>query len=181
MHHDLKSWPVNFTKLQAGCTAEVRRNDRSFALKDFVTVNEFYPSPQTFSGRTLDFRIDWIHTSTETRGLEAGHVVLCYTPIVAVAEVLPPPIQRPDTTKLVFSTMGWMCDANPVMQIVEDVRGERHQLMGPEMNDAAGVGASGLLRIWEDGKREFVIRKCEHELVGMACVACGVPRSIAFT
>lgn len=179
MHHDLKSWPANFLRLLAGSTAEVRKNDRSYALGDYVTAKEFLPTSQEYTGRTLDFAVKWVLTPTETPGIVPGFVVLVYQPIRAALELVPAaPDKRPDV-ELVFSVPGWMCDANPVMQMVEDVRGERHQLQGPEMNDAAGMGASGLFRSWADGRREFVIRKCDHEFVGMACVACGLPRSLA--
>lgn len=43
--HDLKCWPVQFGGVMSGLkTYEIRRNDRAFAVGDFLRLREWNPS-----------------------------------------------------------------------------------------------------------------------------------------
>lgn len=46
MHHDLKIWPIHFSRIVDGTkTFEIRENDRYFQPDDTVTLHEWDPSP----------------------------------------------------------------------------------------------------------------------------------------
>ena len=59
MHHDLKIWTDFFGKVVRGDKkAEVRSiQDRHFAVDDTVTLNEWYPHLEKYSGSKVDVRI----------------------------------------------------------------------------------------------------------------------------
>lgn len=56
--HELKSWPAYFAPLLAGLkTAELRKNDRPYQPRDTLTLREWDPATNTYTGRFLRFRI----------------------------------------------------------------------------------------------------------------------------
>lgn len=52
INHKLKSWPEYFEAVYTGMkTFEVRNNDRNFMVGDVVTLWEWNPKTETYSGR----------------------------------------------------------------------------------------------------------------------------------
>ena len=70
-HHDLKTWPEYFQKVWSGRkNAELRVNDRNFDLFDTVTLREFDPTTNEYSGRRIDLKITYI--SEDQNWLQEG-------------------------------------------------------------------------------------------------------------
>lgn len=60
-HHDLKIWPEYFERVLDGTkTFEVRLNDRDFRDGDTVTLKEFEPSKDKYTGREASFTIGYV-------------------------------------------------------------------------------------------------------------------------
>lgn len=175
--HDIKSWPVNFKRLADGFTAEVRRNDRNYALGDFVHVVEYEPTAQRTTGRTLDFKVINVWPVQPAQ----DHVLLTYAQIVVIAPVQPPP--RPPEPRVVPELVLWckLVDQNRVMQIVEDERGEKHQVFGTGMAVRVISGHSaGQIEIYPGGFKKFVVSTCHHDFsAGLNCTHCNMPMSLA--
>jgi hypothetical protein len=76
--HDLKTWPEFFEAVWDGRkTAELRRNDRGFAVGDAVLLQEYDPTSGTYSGREIPARIT--HIAGDTRfGLQEGYIMFSF-------------------------------------------------------------------------------------------------------
>lgn len=56
--HHLKSWPQFFNPIRDGVrTHELRRNDRNFAVGDFLVLHEFDPVNQRYTGEKCDVQV----------------------------------------------------------------------------------------------------------------------------
>lgn len=78
--HTLKSWPEFYTAAAVGTkTFDLRRNDRDFRVGDKVTLKEWQPSAQRYTGRELVRTIAYIlraENTAATIGLKPGYVIL---------------------------------------------------------------------------------------------------------
>lgn len=75
-HHELKCWPEFFAALWDGRkTAELRRDDRGFALLDHLRLREFDPASGQYTGRSVSAEITHILTGPGF-GLAEGYVML---------------------------------------------------------------------------------------------------------
>jgi len=60
-HHDLKIWPVYFDAVDEGRkTFEFRKDDRGFVSGDTVTLKEWDPKTNNYTGRELGFEIGFV-------------------------------------------------------------------------------------------------------------------------
>ena len=61
MNHKLKTWPVYFQAVWDGVkTAEIRKDDRGFAVGDTLYLEEWNPTTGTHTGRRLSATISHI-------------------------------------------------------------------------------------------------------------------------
>jgi len=61
MWHALKTWPTQFQAVVDGVKRfEFRRDDRGFAVGDFLWLREFDPKAERYTGRAADAVIRWI-------------------------------------------------------------------------------------------------------------------------
>jgi hypothetical protein len=81
--HDLKTLPVHFADVLAGDKrAEIRKNDRPFALGDFLILREWIDDAHAsnYSGRFILARVTHVLAGPEAphgaRGLAVGYVSL---------------------------------------------------------------------------------------------------------
>lgn len=155
MHHDLKTWPVYFRAAKSGEKPfDVRRNDRNFRVGDFVTLREYDPATETLTDDTATFVITYILPGSQF-GILPGFVVLGLkrvpdAPASVTVKVKPAPPEVPHVVHqctVIFS--------NPVIQVVEDERGGRHELKDNERDAEAGEGDYGTLKAYADGRRQF--------------------------
>lgn len=59
--HYLKTWPQYFAAIQiGGKTYEVRKNDRAFQQGDKVTLQEFDPLGNNYTGRQIEAEIGFV-------------------------------------------------------------------------------------------------------------------------
>lgn len=73
MSHDLKCWPEYFQALVDGRkTFEVRRNDRNFAVGDWLYLREWDLKTQEYTGRSIRLKVAYI-TEWEQK---TGYVVM---------------------------------------------------------------------------------------------------------
>lgn len=169
MTHDLKCWPVHFRPLKAGLkTHELRRNDRNFALGDFLHVREYVPHANEYTGDTCDFRITHVlHAGPDHPGLAPGFADLS---ILRVESINDGPIPEPPKGQPALP--GYEVDAEvvettPVQIVLEDARGERHSLTGKGYRPEIIQGAQGRLTMKRDGwrflKRGELDPECAHE------------------
>jgi ASC-1-like (ASCH) protein len=74
--HELRTWPHFFEAVWDGRkTAELRRDDRGFAVGDIILLQEYEPTSGDYSGREILARVTHIVDSA-TFGLQDGHVML---------------------------------------------------------------------------------------------------------
>jgi hypothetical protein len=182
MTHDLKSWPANFIELLRGRRFEIRLNDRNFALGDWVHVSEYLPAREMLTGRTLDFRIDDLAPFALPGASLVGvrYLILHYTLIVQAEAVVitPPVVPREELPTLELWAV--VKQSNRVMQMVEDERGETHQLFGTGMDLDAPPGTAGKFRLYASGVKRFSRVQCAHLFgAGPTCTECGMPISMA--
>ena len=60
-HHELKIWPKYYDRVSARTkTFEVRKNDRDFQAGDIVTLREFDPLAEQFTGNMLAFKVGYV-------------------------------------------------------------------------------------------------------------------------
>ncbi|VXB81024.1 hypothetical protein EXIGUO8H_230002 [Exiguobacterium sp. 8H] len=73
MVHELKIWPEYFDAVEAGLkTFEIRQDDRGYKSGDVLTLREYDPTEQAYTGRALCRRV----TYTSTFAQRAGYVVM---------------------------------------------------------------------------------------------------------
>jgi hypothetical protein len=88
--HDLKTWPRFFQSVREGeKRAEIRKNDRGFAVGDVLTLREWNPESREYSGRFVVARVTHILYGPEmvdgSDGLASGFVSLSID-VVAIAD-----------------------------------------------------------------------------------------------
>lgn len=129
MTHDLKTWPVFFRETIAGRkTFELRRHDRNYALGDLLTMREYEPHRNTYTGRTWTGRITTILTADQApAGLQPGYSILGleHIPDGAVEPVRPP---EPSPQPTGIPLRARILDLTPASIVVEDEHGERHAI-----------------------------------------------------
>jgi hypothetical protein len=75
MNHELKSWPRFFSRVVAGEKVhELRRNDRAYSVGDILTLREFDPEMQRYSGRRARVMVTYL-TSEECTCAESEHAL----------------------------------------------------------------------------------------------------------
>jgi len=71
--HELKSWPEFFEPtLRGDKTFEIRWNDREYTVGDFLLLREYDPKTQTYTGRQIEARIDYLTDFAQ----QPGYVVM---------------------------------------------------------------------------------------------------------
>jgi len=86
--HVLKIWPIFFDAVARGEKSfEVRKNDRDFQPGDEVTLKEWNPKTEEFTGRELNRLIIYVFKGGSF-GVQEGFVVFSMLPIY---ELLTPP------------------------------------------------------------------------------------------
>jgi len=74
--HHLKTWPEYFEAVRRGVkTFEVRKDDRSFSVDDYLVLEEYDPRTEDYSGRVLTRRVSYMLRGGKF-GIERGYVVL---------------------------------------------------------------------------------------------------------
>jgi Domain of unknown function (DUF3850) len=67
--HVLKCWPEYFAKVLSGEKRfEIRRNDRRFQAGDPVTLREYEPGTDTYTGAELRFRVGYMTSYEQQPG-----------------------------------------------------------------------------------------------------------------
>jgi hypothetical protein len=81
--HELKTWPEFYDALASGRkTFELRKNDRDFRVDDYLTLREWDPETQKYSGRMMTKRISYMlkhrpeASCAANFGLGEGHVIM---------------------------------------------------------------------------------------------------------
>jgi hypothetical protein len=77
--HVLKCWPEPFQAVvEHRKRFEVRRNDRDFAIGDYLRLAEWDPTVERFTGRQLLVRVTYVLSGpeAETFGLRRDHVAM---------------------------------------------------------------------------------------------------------
>lgn len=76
MDHDLKIWPEYFEAVRRNeKTCEIRKNDRNFAVGDFLYLREWCPKVCAYTGRTLMRPVRHIMNGGQF-GIESGYVLI---------------------------------------------------------------------------------------------------------
>lgn len=71
--HELKTWPEYFEAVSNGSkTFEIRKNDREFSVGDTITLKEFDPKEDKYTGHTLEVIVTYM-TDFEQ---QPGYVIL---------------------------------------------------------------------------------------------------------
>ena len=84
MDHDLKVWPEFFEPLAAGLkTFEVRKNDRGYRMGDYLTLREYLPHRNHYTGRSLTVLVTYIleGENAVSYGVAPGFVVMGFRTI----------------------------------------------------------------------------------------------------
>ena len=75
--HELKTWPAFFQPLvDHKKWFELRRLDRAFQVGDVLTLREYDPETQTYTGRQVSRSISYILTGLDCEGLQSGFGIL---------------------------------------------------------------------------------------------------------
>ena len=75
MHH-LKTWPTFFHEVCVGRKLfEVRKDDRDFQMGDTLVLEEWEPTTQEYTGRTISAEVTYILRGPAF-GIESGTVVM---------------------------------------------------------------------------------------------------------
>jgi len=73
--HELKTTQPHFEHVRSGVKrAEIRRDDRGFAVGDVLVLREYDPASCSYSGREVEVRVT--HVLSGFEGLAAGYVSL---------------------------------------------------------------------------------------------------------
>lgn len=74
--HILKTWPKYFQSIWLGLKQfEVRKNDRSYSVGDFLVLAEWEPSDETYTGRVIIAKVTFVLDGGQF-GVEQGFVVM---------------------------------------------------------------------------------------------------------
>lgn len=61
MTHNLKTWKEYYQRIVSGeKTFEVRKNDRDFQTGDFLKLEEYDPTTDSFTGNSITKRVSYI-------------------------------------------------------------------------------------------------------------------------
>lgn len=64
MRHMVKSWSMFYKDIASGIrTADIRLNDRRYAVGDILELNEFDPAKFAYTGNKMDVEITYIQTN----------------------------------------------------------------------------------------------------------------------
>lgn len=64
MRHMVKSWNFLYKDIESGeRLADIRKNDRRYAVGDILELNEFDPVKFVYTGRKMDVEITYIQNS----------------------------------------------------------------------------------------------------------------------
>lgn len=75
--HYLKTWSSSFVAVADGCKPyELRKDDRFFAVGDYVVLTEWNPVTKKYSGRAVKFKIGYITRHGEIPGLRLDFCIL---------------------------------------------------------------------------------------------------------
>ena len=116
--HALKTWPEYWAAIESGAkTFEVRRDDdRSFQTGDILSLREWSPLHERFTGREVKRWVTYVLRDAEKFGVREGFVVLGLTSV--------PPIFAPDGHRYVNGAGRCECGApgNPLRMWVDHVK-----------------------------------------------------------
>lgn len=75
--HELKIWPTYFDAVVDGAkTFELRRDDRGFRAGDMLLLREWNPNTNSYTGRSVRCRVDYLLAGSPEFGLLRGFVVM---------------------------------------------------------------------------------------------------------
>lgn len=75
--HELKTTQPHFERVRSGAKrAEIRRDDRGFAVGDVLVLREYDPATDSYSGRTVEVHVT--HVLAGFEGLAAGFAALSF-------------------------------------------------------------------------------------------------------
>lgn len=75
--HELKTTAPHFEHVRSGAKrAEIRKDDRGFAIGDVLVLKEYDAASCSFSGREVEVRVT--HVLSGFEGLAAGYVALSF-------------------------------------------------------------------------------------------------------
>lgn len=87
--HSIKCWPQQFWAIRSGLkTFEYRKNDRGYRVGDTLTIREFDPKTEAFSG--AEVRRTITHMLVSGFGLPEGYAVLGLGDLPASHDQAPP-------------------------------------------------------------------------------------------
>lgn len=73
--HELKTHPTHFAAVASGAKrAEIRRDDRGYAVGDVLVLREYDHATDSYSGREVEVRVT--HVLSGFEGLAEGFVAL---------------------------------------------------------------------------------------------------------
>lgn len=76
MNHTLKMWPQYFQVAWVGDKPfEIRKNDRNFKERDEITLSEYDPIEDAYTGREIDGVINYITNFAQKK----GYIVFSYS------------------------------------------------------------------------------------------------------
>lgn len=78
--HHLKTWPEFYRAVECGVKRfEIRKNDRGFGVGHKIVLQEYDPSASRYTGRQLDFVIDYLTPFLQQEGYVVMGISPCYT------------------------------------------------------------------------------------------------------
>lgn len=82
--HELKTWPGAFERVLSGNkTADYRKNDRDYQVRDVLKMKEWSPTTETYTGREVTRLVTDVARSDEGFGIPSGYVMLSIRPVTA--------------------------------------------------------------------------------------------------
>lgn len=89
MLHELKTWPQFYEAVKAGTkTFEIRKDDRGFAVGDYLLLQEWSPEAKDYTGRECFRKISYIARPNTVNsfdfGIQPGFCVLALTDLKEV-------------------------------------------------------------------------------------------------
>lgn len=78
MIHELKTWPEYFIRVFEGTKKfEIRKNDRHFLIGDILTLKEWDPKTENYTGRTIIKKVTYM-LNGPAFGIEEGYCVMSF-------------------------------------------------------------------------------------------------------
>lgn len=78
MTHELKTWPEYFQAVMDGTkTFEIRANDRDFKVGDILSLREWCPRRESFTGFRLERQVTYLTDWDQ----KPGNVVMAIEPV----------------------------------------------------------------------------------------------------